>query len=190
VRSRKTAPRYDFPQNPLCRVERHHVGCRGSDRRELEQRVKQLKEIDKLLEAQRIQQRTRYDIEMIRELGLLSGHRELLPLFVGASARRAATHAFEYMPDNALVLVDESHVTIPQIGGMYRGDRSRKETLVEYGFRLPSALDNRPLKFEEWEQLPPGHLCFCDTPGHYENEHAGQTVEQVVRPTGLVDPSR
>jgi excinuclease ABC subunit B len=96
---------------------------------------------------------------------------------------------FEYLPDNALVIIDESHVTIPQIGGMYRGDRSRKETLVEYGFRLPSALDNRPLRFEEWENLVPQAIFVSATPGNYEGEHAGRVVEQVVRPTGLVDPT-
>ena len=155
---------------------------------ELDDRVKQLKEHEKLLEAQRLQQRTRYDVEMIRELGYCQGIENYSRYLSGRAPGEAPPTLFEYIPDNALVLIDESHVTIPQIGGMYRGDRSRKETLVEYGFRLPSALDNRPLKFEEWEQLCPQAIYVSATPGPYEKDHAGQTVEQVVRPTGLVDP--
>src|SRR6056300_48527 len=155
---------------------------------ELEQRVTQFKGLEKLLEAQRIQQRTRYDIEMIRELGFCQGIENYSRYLSGRAPGEPPPTLFEYLPENALLLVDESHVTIPQIGGMYRGDRSRKETLVEYGFRLPSALDNRPLKFEEWEQLAPQAIYVSATPGAYELEHGGQTVEQVVRPTGLVDP--
>ena len=155
---------------------------------ELELRVKQFKEMDKLLEAQRIQQRTRYDLEMIRELGYCQGIENYSRYLSGRAPGEPPPTLFEYLPDNALVLIDESHVTIPQIGGMYRGDRSRKETLVEYGFRLPSALDNRPMKFEEWEAIVPQAIYVSATPGHYELEHAGRTVEQVVRPTGLVDP--
>ena len=155
---------------------------------ELEQRVRQFREMDKLLEAQRIQQRTRYDIEMIRELGYCQGIENYSRYLSGRAPGEPPPTLFEYLPDNALLLVDESHVTIPQIGGMYRGDRSRKETLVEYGFRLPSALDNRPMKFEEWEALSPQAIYVSATPGKYEKENAGQTVEQVVRPTGLTDP--
>lgn len=155
---------------------------------ELELRVKQFKEMDKLLEAQRIQQRTRYDLEMIRELGYCQGIENYSRYLSGRAPGEPPPTLFEYLPANALVLIDESHVTIPQIGGMYRGDRSRKETLVEYGFRLPSALDNRPMKFEEWEAIVPQAIYVSATPGHYELEHAGRTVEQVVRPTGLVDP--
>lgn len=155
---------------------------------ELEQRVTQFREMDKLLEAQRIQQRTRYDIEMIRELGYCQGIENYSRYLSGRAPGEPPPTLFEYLPDNALLLVDESHVTIPQIGGMYRGDRSRKETLVEYGFRLPSALDNRPMKFEEWEALSPQAIYVSATPGKYEKENAGQTVEQVVRPTGLTDP--
>ena len=155
---------------------------------ELELRVKQFKEQEKLLEAQRIQQRTRYDIEMIRELGFCQGIENYSRYLSGRAPGEAPPTLFEYLPDNALILIDESHVTIPQIGGMYRGDRSRKETLVEYGFRLPSALDNRPLRFEEWEALCPQAVYVSATPGPYELEHSGRTVEQVVRPTGLVDP--
>ena len=155
---------------------------------ELEERVAQLKENSKLVEAQRLQQRTRYDIEMIRELGYCQGVENYSRYLSGRAPGEPPPTLFEYLPDNALVIVDESHASIPQIGAMFRGDRSRKETLVEYGFRLPSALDNRPLKFEEWEQLLPQAVFVSATPGPYEKEHAGQTVEQVVRPTGLVDP--
>ena len=155
---------------------------------ELEQRVKQFKEADKLLEAQRIQQRTRYDIEMIRELGFCQGIENYSRYLSGRAPGEPPPTLFEYLPSNALIMVDESHVTVPQIGGMYQGDRSRKETLVEYGFRLPSALDNRPLRFEEWEHLRPQGVFVSATPGAYELEHTGRTVEQVVRPTGLVDP--
>ena len=155
---------------------------------ELEQRLKQLKENEKLVEAQRLQQRTRYDIEMIRELGYCQGVENYSRYLSGRAPGQPPPTLYEYLPDNALVIVDESHASIPQIGAMYRGDRSRKETLVEYGFRLPSALDNRPLKFEEWEALLPQAIFVSATPGPYEAEHAGQVVEQVVRPTGLVDP--
>jgi excinuclease ABC subunit B len=155
---------------------------------ELEQRVQQLKDNDKLVEAQRLQQRTRYDLEMIRELGYCNGVENYSRYLSGRDSGEPPPTLFEYLPENALVIIDESHATIPQIGGMYRGDRSRKETLVEYGFRLPSALDNRPLRFEEWEQLVPQAVFVSATPGPYELEHAGRTVEQVVRPTGLIDP--
>jgi len=155
---------------------------------ELEERVAQLKEADKLVEAQRLNQRTRYDIEMIRELGYCQGVENYSRYLSGRAAGQPPPTLYEYLPNNALVFIDESHASIPQIGAMYRGDRSRKETLVEYGFRLPSALDNRPLKFEEWEQLLPQAVFVSATPGPYEEAHAGQVVEQVVRPTGLVDP--
>ena len=155
---------------------------------ELEMRVKQLKESEKLLEAQRLAQRTRYDIEMIRELGYCQGIENYSRYLSGRAPGEPPPTLFEYLPNNALLVVDESHVTVPQIGAMYKGDRSRKETLVEYGFRLPSALDNRPMKFEEWELMSPQAIYVSATPGPYENDHAGATVEQVVRPTGLVDP--
>ncbi|MFV0276866.1 MAG: excinuclease ABC subunit UvrB [Parahaliea sp.] len=155
---------------------------------ELEVRLKQLNEAGKLVEAQRLGQRTRYDMEMIRELGYCNGVENYSRYLSGRAAGEPPPTLFEYLPDNALVIVDESHATIPQIGAMFRGDRSRKETLVEYGFRLPSALDNRPLRFEEWERLVPQAVFVSATPGTYELEHAGRTVEQVVRPTGLVDP--
>jgi excinuclease ABC subunit B len=155
---------------------------------ELELRVMQFKEAEKHLEAQRIAQRTRYDIEMIRELGYCQGIENYSRYLSGRAPGEPPPTLFEYLPDNALMIIDESHVTVPQIGAMYRGDRSRKETLVEYGFRLPSALDNRPMKFEEWESMAPQAIFVSATPGKYENENAGATVEQVVRPTGLVDP--
>jgi len=155
---------------------------------ELEIRVKQFKDAEKHLEAQRIAQRTRYDIEMIRELGYCQGIENYSRYLSGRAPGEPPPTLFEYLPDNALMIIDESHVTVPQIGAMYRGDRSRKETLVEYGFRLPSALDNRPMKFEEWEAMSPQAIFVSATPGNYENEHAGAKVEQVVRPTGLVDP--
>ena len=155
---------------------------------ELEVRLDQLKDNDKLVEAQRLAQRTKYDVEMIRELGYCQGVENYSRYLSGRQAGEPPPTLFEYLPDNALVIIDESHATIPQIGAMYKGDRSRKETLVEYGFRLPSALDNRPLRFEEWERLVPQAVYVSATPGPYEEEHAGRVVEQVVRPTGLVDP--
>ncbi len=155
---------------------------------ELAERLPQLKENDKLVEAQRLEQRTRYDVEMIRELGYCTGIENYSRYLSGRTPGEPPPTLFEYLPDNALVIVDESHASIPQIGAMYKGDRSRKETLVEYGFRLPSALDNRPLRFEEWEQLVPQLVFVSATPGNYEAEHAGRTVELLVRPTGLVDP--
>jgi len=155
---------------------------------ELAERLAELRAADRLVEAQRLEQRTRYDVEMIRELGYCTGIENYSRHLSGRDAGEAPPTLFDYIPKDALVVVDESHVTIPQLGGMYRGDRSRKETLVEYGFRLPSALDNRPLRFEEWERRVPQLIFVSATPGPYEMEHAGRVVEQVVRPTGLVDP--
>ena len=156
---------------------------------ELEERLKELRDNNKLVEAQRLEQRTKYDMEMIRELGYCTGVENYSRYLSGRAAGEAPPTLFDYLPRNALVVVDESHVSIPQIGGMYKGDRSRKQTLVEYGFRLPSALDNRPLRFDEWELLVPQAIFVSATPGNYEAEHAGRTVEQLVRPTGLVDPA-
>jgi len=155
---------------------------------ELAERLTELRAADKLVEAQRLEQRTRYDMEMVRELGYCTGIENYSRHLSGRGPGEPPPTLFDYIPANALVVVDESHVTIPQLGGMFRGDRSRKETLVEYGFRLPSALDNRPLRFEEWEQRVPQLIFVSATPGPYEMEHAGRVVEQVVRPTGLVDP--
>ncbi|PLX63575.1 excinuclease ABC subunit UvrB [Sedimenticola selenatireducens] len=155
---------------------------------ELKQRLEQLREANKLVEAQRLEQRTRFDIEMILELGYCSGIENYSRYLSGRQSGEAPPTLFDYLPDNALLVVDESHVSIPQVGGMFRGDRSRKETLVEYGFRLPSALDNRPLRFEEFEQRSPQTIYVSATPRDYELEHSGAVIEQVVRPTGLVDP--
>lgn len=156
---------------------------------ELDDRLKTLKDNNKLVEAQRLEQRTRFDIEMLQELGYCNGVENYSRLFSGRQPGEAPPTLFDYLPEDSMLIVDESHVTIPQLGGMYKGDRSRKETLVEFGFRLPSALDNRPLKFEEWERLAPQMVFVSATPGPYEQKYAGQVVEQVVRPTGLVDPA-
>jgi len=147
-----------------------------------------LRKANKLVEAQRLEQRTRFDLEMMAELGYCSGIENYSRYLSGRSAGQAPPTLMDYLPPNALLFIDESHVTVPQFGGMYKGDRSRKETLVEYGFRLPSALDNRPLMFPEFEALMPQTIMISATPGPYEMEHSGQIVEQVVRPTGLVDP--
>ena len=155
---------------------------------ELLVRLAELRAADKLVEAQRLEQRTRYDVEMIRELGYCTGIENYSRHLSGGAPGEPPPTLFDYIPKDALVVVDESHVTIPQLGGMYKGDRSRKETLVEYGFRLPSALDNRPLRFEEWERRVPQLIFVSATPGPYEMQHSGRVVEQVVRPTGLVDP--
>ena len=144
--------------------------------------------LNKLVEYQRLQQRTQFDLEMMVELGYCSGIENYSRYLSGRDSGQPPPTLFEYLPDNALVIIDESHASIPQIGAMYRGDRSRKETLVEYGFRLPSALDNRPLRFDEFEALAPQTIFTSATPGPYEDEHAGAVVEQMVRPTGLIDP--
>jgi len=157
-------------------------------REELNQRLQQLRDENRLVEAQRLEERTRYDIEMMLELGYCNGIENYSRYLSGRKPGEPPPTLFDYLPPNALLVVDESHVTIPQIGAMYKGDRSRKETLVEYGFRLPSALDNRPMRFEEWERIAPQMIFVSATPGPYEEAHAGQVVEQVVRPTGLLDP--
>ena len=156
---------------------------------ELKARLEQFREQGKLLEAQRLEQRTKFDLEMIAELGYCQGIENYSRYLSGRPPGEAPPTLFDYLPPDALLVIDESHATVPQIGGMYRGDRSRKETLVEYGFRLPSALDNRPLKFDEWESLAPQMIFVSATPSVYENEHQAQVAEQVVRPTGLVDPT-
>ena len=155
---------------------------------ELKSRLEYLRENNKLLEAQRLEQRTLFDIEMIRELGYCQGIENYSRYLSGRNEGEPPPCLFDYAPDNALLFIDESHVTIPQLGGMYKGDRSRKTTLVEYGFRLLSALDNRPLRFDEFERMVPATIYVSATPGKYEGEFADQTVEQLVRPTGLVDP--
>lgn len=155
---------------------------------ELDQRLTQLRDNNRLVEAQRLEERTRYDMEMMQELGYCNGIENYSRYLSGRPPGEPPPTLFDYLPANALLVVDESHASIPQIGAMYKGDRSRKETLVEYGFRLPSALDNRPMKFEEWERIAPQMIFVSATPSNYEAEHQGQVVEQVVRPTGLLDP--
>ncbi len=155
---------------------------------ELQERLTYFKEHDKLIELQRLEQRVNYDIEMMMELGYCSGIENYSRYLSGRAAGEAPPTLFDYLPDNALLFIDESHVSVSQIGAMYKGDRSRKETLVEYGFRLPSALDNRPMKFEEFERIAPQTIFVSATPGDYEAEHAENIAEQIVRPTGLVDP--
>ncbi|NVJ60852.1 MAG: excinuclease ABC subunit UvrB [Gammaproteobacteria bacterium] len=155
---------------------------------ELKDRLTFYEKEHKLLEAQRIDQRVKFDIEMMTELGYCSGIENYSRYLSGRKVGEAPPTLIDYLPDDALMIIDESHVTVPQIGAMYKGDRSRKETLVNYGFRLPSALDNRPLKFDEFEGLAPQTIFVSATPADYEKEHSGQIVEQVVRPTGLLDP--
>ena len=155
---------------------------------ELRLRLTELTEQNKLVEAQRLEQRTRFDIEMIMELGYCNGIENYSRYLSGRKAGECPPTLFDYLPDDALLVLDESHVMVPQIGAMYKGDRSRKETLVNYGFRLPSALDNRPLMFDEWERLAPQTIFVSATPAAYEQEHASSIIEQVVRPTGLIDP--
>jgi excinuclease ABC subunit B len=155
---------------------------------ELAERIEYFQKAGKLLEAQRIEQRTRFDLEMLNELGFCKGIENYSRHLSGRKAGEPPPTLIDYLPKNALMFIDESHVTIGQLGGMYRGDRSRKENLVDYGFRLPSALDNRPLKFEEFEKVALQTIFVSATPAEYERERSGQIVEQVVRPTGLVDP--
>ena len=155
---------------------------------ELKDRLELLRKHNKLLEAQRLEQRTLFDLEMIRELGYCTGIENYSRYLSGREEGQPPPCLFDYVPDDALLIIDESHVTVPQLGGMYRGDRSRKETLVEFGFRLPSALDNRPLRFDEFDRMSPQTIYVSATPGDYEQQHADNTVEQLVRPTGLVDP--
>jgi excinuclease ABC subunit B len=157
-------------------------------RDELRTRLNELNGASKLVEAQRLQQRTLFDLEMMNEVGYCAGIENYSRYLSGRQSGEPPPCLFDYLPNNALLIIDESHQTIPQLGAMYKGDRSRKETLVEYGFRLPSALDNRPLRFEEFERMAPQTIFISATPGPHEKRISGQIVEQVVRPTGLVDP--
>ncbi len=185
----RKVPRYSiFPKSHYVTPRETLLNAVDQIKEELKERLGQLESAHKLVEAQRLAQRTRFDIEMIMELGYCSGIENYSRYLSGRKAGEPPPTLFDYLPDESLLVVDESHVTIPQLGGMYRGDRSRKETLVEYGFRLPSALDNRPLKFEEFERRSPQTIYVSATPRDYEIEHSGGIVEQVVRPTGLVDP--
>ncbi len=177
-----------YPKNHYVTPRETLLSAVESIKLELVERLEQLRSVNKLVEAQRLEQRTLFDIEMILEVGYCSGIENYSRYLSGRTAGESPPTMFDYLPDDSLVFIDESHVTVPQIGAMYKGDRSRKETLVEYGFRLPSALDNRPLKFEEFDMRTSQRIYVSATPSTYEKEHSGVFVEQVVRPTGLLDP--
>jgi excinuclease ABC subunit B len=185
----RKVPRFTvYPGTHYVTPRERLVGAVDRIREDLRARLMELRAAGRLLEAQRLEQRTLFDMEMIKEVGYCAGIENYSRYLSGRAPGEPPPCLFDYLPRNALLIVDESHQTIPQLGAMYRGDRSRKEVLVEYGFRLPSALDNRPLKFEEWEQLAPQMILASATPGDYEAKHSSQVVEQLVRPTGLVDP--
>lgn len=185
----KEVPRLTvFPKSHYVTPRETILGALDHIKLELKERLEQLRQNNRLVEAQRLEQRTKFDLEMIQELGYCSGIENYSRYLSGRDPGQAPPTLYDYLPSNGLIIADESHVSIPQLGAMYKGDRSRKETLVEYGFRLPSALDNRPLRFEEWESLTPQIIFVSATPGPYEEEHQGQLVRQVVRPTGLIDP--
>jgi len=177
-----------FPSSHYVTPKERLVNVLDDIKAELRQRLEELRAAGKLLEAQRLEQRTLFDLEMMNEVGYCAGIENYSRYLSGREAGEPPPCLFDYLPRNAILVVDESHVTIPQVMGMYRGDRSRKETLVEYGFRLPSALDNRPLRFDEFERLQPQTIYVSATPAPFELGRSGQVVEQVVRPTGLVDP--
>ena len=182
-------PRYTvFPKSHYVTPRERMLSVLDDIREELKDRLKHLKDNNKLVEAQRLEQRTQFDLEMIKELGYCSGIENYSRYLSGRGPGEAPPTLFDYLPSNALLVIDESHVTVPQIGAMFKGDRARKENLVGYGFRLPSALDNRPLRFEEWERLSPQMIFVSATPGKYEAQQNAPIVEQVVRPTGLLDP--
>jgi len=183
-------PRYTiYPKTHYVTPRETILGALEGIKEELRERLETLRQANKLVEAQRLEQRTRFDLEMMAELGYCSGIENYSRYLSGRAPGEPPPTLMDYLPANSLLFIDESHVTVPQFGGMYRGDRSRKETLVEYGFRLPSALDNRPLMFAEFEQLMPQTIFISATPGPYELSHSSRIVEQVVRPTGLVDPA-
>ncbi|MGC6481027.1 MAG: excinuclease ABC subunit UvrB [Porticoccaceae bacterium] len=185
----RTVPRFTiYPKTHYVTPREKILDAVDKIQDELKERLEQLRSNDKLVEAQRLQERVRYDTEMMRELGYCNGIENYSRYLSGAKPGEPPPTLFNYLPDNALLVIDESHVTVPQLGAMYKGDRSRKETLVEYGFRLPSALDNRPLRFDEWEGIAPQMIFVSATPSRYEEANQGQVVEQVVRPTGLLDP--
>ena len=177
-----------YPKTHYVTPKEKVLDCLKTVREELKERIKFLKDNEKLVEAQRLQERTTYDLEMMQELGYCQGIENYSRYLSGRNPGEPPPCLFDYLPKNAIVFMDESHVSVPQIGGMYKGDRSRKETLVDYGFRLPSALDNRPLRFEEWEDVTPQKIYVSATPGKYELEHSDNMAELLVRPTGLIDP--
>ncbi|MEN1927597.1 excinuclease ABC subunit UvrB [Luteimonas sp. MJ250] len=186
----RKVPRYTvYPKTHYASTRESVLNAIETIKVELKERLEQLYAQNKLVEAQRLEQRTRFDIEMMAEVGFCNGIENYSRHMTRRPPDAPPPTLFDYLPPDALLVVDESHVTVPQIGGMYRGDRARKETLVEFGFRLPSALDNRPLRFEEWEARAPRKIFVSATPGKYELEHSGdEIVELVVRPTGLIDP--
>ncbi len=185
----KEVPRLTvFPKSHYVTPRDTLLNALDSIKVELKERLDFLHANNRLVEAQRLEQRTKFDLEMIQELGYCNGIENYSRYLSGRPAGAPPPTLYDYLPDNAIIVSDESHVSIPQLGAMFKGDRSRKETLVEYGFRLPSALDNRPLRFEEWENLTPQIIFVSATPGNYEEAHEGARVEQVVRPTGLLDP--
>ena len=188
--ARRSLPRYTiYPKSHYVTTRRTTLEAIEAIKLELPQRLEQFYAQNKLVEAQRLQQRTQFDLEMMAEVGYCTGVENYSRHLTGRMPGEAPPCLFDYLPPDALLVIDESHVTVPQVGAMYKGDRSRKETLVEFGFRLPSALDNRPLKFEEWELRSPRTIFVSATPGKYEIEKSeGQVVELVVRPTGLIDP--
>jgi len=182
-------PRFTiYPKSHYVTPREKIVEAIDNIKEELKDRLEVLRENNKLVEVQRLEERTRYDLEMMQELGYCNGIENYSRYLSGRNPGEPPPTLFDYLPPESLLVIDESHVTVSQIGAMYKGDRSRKETLVQYGFRLPSALDNRPMRFDEWERLAPQMIFVSATPGNYEKEHAGQVVEQIVRPTGLVDP--
>ncbi|MBS0358429.1 MAG: excinuclease ABC subunit UvrB [Proteobacteria bacterium] len=186
---RKRIPRITiFPKTHYVTPRQKLLDMVDEVKLELKDRLEYFRSVNKLVEAQRLEQRTAYDIEMILELGYCSGIENYSRYLSGRNAGEPPPTLFDYLPSNALLVIDESHVTILQLGGMSKGDRARKENLVEYGFRLPSALDNRPLRFEEFEAREPQTIYVSATPGSYEIQHSSAVVEQVVRPTGLIDP--
>jgi excinuclease ABC subunit B len=186
----RTIPRYTvYPKSHYVTTRRTVLDAIEAIKPELRERSQQLQDANRLVELQRLQQRTQYDIEMMAEVGYCTGIENYSRHLTGRMPGEPPPCLFDYLPPDALLVVDESHVTVPQVGGMYRGDRARKETLVEFGFRLPSALDNRPLKFEEWEARSPRTVFVSATPGPYELRESGsEIIELLVRPTGLVDP--
>jgi len=178
-----------YPKTHYVTPKETVLGCLKAVREELKDRLIYLKDNNKLVEAQRLQERTTYDLEMMQELGYCQGIENYSRYLSGRGIGEPPPCLFDYLPKNAIVFMDESHVSVPQIGGMYKGDRSRKETLVDYGFRLPSALDNRPLRFEEWEEVTPQKIYVSATPSKFELEHSDNMAELLVRPTGLIDPA-
>jgi excinuclease ABC subunit B len=185
----RKVPRYTvYPGTHYVTPRERLITAVDQIRDDLRVRLRELRDEGKLLEAQRLEQRTIFDMEMMKEVGYCAGIENYSRYLSGREPGEPPPCLFDYLPRDALLVVDESHQTIPQLGAMYKGDRSRKETLVEYGFRLPSALDNRPLRFSEWEQVAPQTIFVSATPRAYESTHSGQIVEQLVRPTGLVDP--